>query len=333
LRGAIYSVFYAPEEGDTFIDSESSVDDKLESMFASSPEEVTDEAEAEEVAEVTEEVEEEVEVEESVETEEETEEVAEETPTKESKKLDPELQAIVDDRIGKELGKLRHEHREEIKKLQEAQEKASKPTAAIDQVKTSWSHGDLDNIEVDAEEIIDFVEDNPDGFTQNAGTDKERFVEAAELRAMKKNARNTLKELRSRRKLIDQSEQHNASVVQAFPGLSDPESEESKAVENVFRLLPALKEQPNSKLLAIHMIRGEAQWLQELEGNRTPTKKKVAKKAAKKPEIVKAPTTGGNPSESPALSGKKEKTGKEFAEEAAAGDEDAVDNELLRRFG
>ena len=85
-----------------------------------------------------------------------------------------------------------------------AKQAAEEPTDAISLVKKTLDLKKLDKLESDAEKTIDFVDDNPDGFTLNEGKENERFMDRDELIAMRKNARAALKAAKQRRQIIEQ---------------------------------------------------------------------------------------------------------------------------------
>lgn len=323
------------------IDSDELADSEIDKLFA--PKTVTvetavedtgeqEETTEEEAESTTEEEKEETEESEKTEATEEVEEEAAETTEedpKKSKKLTEEnLQGILDDRIKRLEGKLRAEHKKALDDIQNEKEKLNKPTSAIEMVRDTWSHETIDKLESDAEEIIDFVADHPEGYTANEGSDKERFMDVKELRAMSKIARTTQKEIRSRRKLIDESEQHNTQMHQAFPALLEDDSELNAAVNRVYEKVPGIKNQPDRLYMAIALIKGD-QLLSE-----DPKEAKAIKKAIKKVKTlpVKAPSLG-NPSEKGSVSStKKEAIPKSVMDALATGDEDAVDDLLNTLF-
>jgi hypothetical protein len=271
--------------------------------------------------ETVEEVDETSEVE-SEEVEEEVEEESEEDESEEEAEADPEdtdkFQAALDKRIARELKKLRKEHDEKLAELDSKLKESETPTDALGQVKTTMDLKTLDKIEADAEKTIDFVEDNPDGFTLNEGKENERYIDRSELLEMKRNARQALKAAKKRRVLVDEKNTFDSEVYKAFPQLKDKGSEEYVAVESVFNEIPALREHPKGTAFAIYLLKGEEVMSQ-------PAKKQVKKKAS--PKAPKLPDGNEPPKRTAAKQKKKGMDLKSIVEQG--GDADALENALV----
>ena len=295
---------------ETFIDSESFIDKELVTMLTPEKEEAEDEQPTEEVeaTEATEQPE-------KVETEE------DEQPA-ESKGVQKRIDKLTWEREEAERKASALEDR--VKKLESGE--ASKPASALEKVKEAVSHESLDKLDDDAQEIIDFAIDNPEGYVADDGKE----YSAADLKAMRTNARATQKEVRSRRQDIDQRAAQDAEILKAYPSLADDSSAESKAIEQVFSMVPELRNRPDGKRLAISFYLGEVQLSKEPQQPAAKTAKIGTKKAA---PVEKAPSLG-TPEQKPALSNPKpdEGTSKEALEQIAAGNDDVLDRELLKMF-
>ena len=273
----------------------------------------------------------EAEEEETEEQEEEGEEIVaeeEEPEEEEAEEVEPEAelsdkqQAAFDKRIQRELKKLRKEHEDAMAELTKAKEEAETPTDALSQVKATMDLKSLSKIEEDAEKTIDFVEDNPDGFTINSGKENERFMDREELLGMKRNARAAIKAAKQRRVLIEERNAFDAEVHKAYPSLKDKGSQEYVAVEAVFNEIPALREHPKGTAFAIYMLLGE-------EAASKP-QKKVAKKKKKEPEAPKLPDSKPPAPKPAAKAGKKSINVDDIM--AAGGDGESIENALLAQF-
>jgi X-linked retinitis pigmentosa GTPase regulator len=230
------------------------------------------------------------------------------------------LQGIIEKRLKRELKKFRKEQEELTEQLKEKVKEAETPTDALSQVKSTMKIKDLDRIEAEAEKTIDFVEDNPDGFTINEGKDDERFVDRKELLDMKRNAREALKASKQRRKLIEQKNTFDAEVYKAFPSLEDKGSEEYVAIESVFNELPFLREHPKGTAYAIYLLRGEQEYSK-------PASKQVKKKAAKK--APKLPESKPQPKKAASSTVKKSDLQDAISQ---GGDQQSLEAALLSRF-
>jgi hypothetical protein len=225
---------------------------------------------------------------------------------------------LVEKRIVRERKALQAEFNERFKELEQAKQEAETPTDALGQVKTTFDIKTLDKIEADAEKTIDFVEDNPDGFTLNEGKENERYIDRAELLEMKRNARQALKASKQRRGVIEQKNAFDAEVYKAFPQLKDKGSEEYVAVESVFNEIPALREHPKGTAFAIYLLKGEEVMSQ-------PAPKKAKKKA--EPKAPKLPDGNEPPKRTAAKQKKKGMDLKSIVEQG--GDADALENALV----
>jgi hypothetical protein len=305
----------------TFIDSDEQIHDVLTKMLT--PEEVETSEEA------SEETEEETQAEAT-----ETEEAPETEYTEESEEENQDDPKGVQKRINKAVRQQKEaEEKAEalearIKKLESGEVTPTKPAA--DRVSESFDHDELDKLSANAEDVIDFVNDNPDGFTVHEGIEgKEQFLDSAEMRKRRDGARQTLKDIRERRKVIDQADAENAQILTAYPSLAEKDSAESKAVEQMFEMVPEFRNKPDGKRLAIELYLGKQALYKQAE----PAKKtaKIGKKVEKR--IEKAPD-GGSPEQKAGLSNPRNNDGasKEALEAIAGGDDDALISELIKIF-
>lgn len=291
----------------------------LQKFTPKEPEEEPEEETEEEEEQEQEEVEEVSETEED-----ETEEVDEEEEESEEDDSEAELpenmQVAFDKRINRKLKQLEKQYEEKFKDLEQAKVEAEAPTDALSQVKATMSLKSLEKIEDDAEKTIDFVEDNPDGFTLNEGKEGERYMDRQELLSMKRNARAAIKAAKTRRSLITEKTTFDEQVYKAYPKLKDKASEEYVAVESVFNEIPALKEHPKGTAFAIYMLLGE-------EAAAKPQKKVVKKKP--QPKAPKLPEAKPQPKKSAASANKP----LDLSDVAAnAGDQQSLEAALLSKF-
>lgn len=284
------------------------------------PEEETDEVEEDleqDEQEAAAEAEEEEETEES---EDSKDEDSEEDEEADEVDLSDKQQAAFDKRINRKLKQLERQYDEKFKELEQAKVEAEAPTDALSQVNATMDIKRIDKIEDEAEKTIDFVDDNPDGFTVNEGKDDERFMDRQELLAMRRNARSALKAAKKRRTLIKEKSTIDTEVYKSFPQLKDKGSDEYVAVEAVLNEIPALREHPKGTAFAIYMLMGE-------EVASKPQKKAVKKKAS--PKAPKLPETKP-PQKKPASQAAKSV---DYANvEANAGDQSSLEAALLQKF-
>jgi len=319
---------------ETIIESESEIDSELESMFSipdeeTPAEEETPEAEPEEETpeEETEDAEPEAEASEEEASEDEPEE--EVSGEKKSKKLDPEMQTIVDDRIKREINKMKAEQKEAMEALEAEKEAAKRPTSASEKVRASWDHDELDTIDDKQQEIIDFVADNPEGYTDTDG----EIHDADKLRAMASDARKVQREIRPRRKLILESQQHNAELAQIYPELKNSDSAQSLEIKRILNRFPGLKQHANANTLAVAITLGIEQLTKGEESTEGEKPKATPKKVAKKVKaaVVKAPNLG-SPTQKSGITGNKAGVSSAVTEALNSGDDEAIDDYLEKMF-
>lgn len=311
-------------ENSTLFDSESTtLEQELENRFDVQPqetEEVTEETESTDDEESTEEIQEEADEEDDSDDEESTEE-ADETPKGVQKRINKAVKKQ------KEAEERAQALEDRIQKLESGEVKPSKPQSALEEVKVASTQEALDQLDDDSQQIIDYALDNPEGVLNEDGSEK---YTAEQLKAMRDTARATQKSIRSRRKVIDDSDKQTQEVEQMYPSLADRDSAASKAVDNVLEMIPSLRELPNYKYVALALIKGD-QAIQS-EGTTATKPAKTAKK--KKAAPIEVAPSLGNQSEQPALKkASKDRSSKKFAERLQEVGEDAVDEELLSRFG
>jgi len=223
-------------------------------------------------------------------------------------------------RLKRKLKELEEQYDKKFQELEQAKVEAEAPTDALSQVKSTMDLKRIDKIEDEAEKTIDFVDDNPDGFTVNEGKDDERFMDRQELLAMRRNARAALKAAKKRRTLIKEKSTIDTEVYKSFPQLKYKGSDEYVAVEAVLNEIPALREHPKGTAFAIYMLMGE-------EAAAKPQKKAVKKKAS--PKAPKLPETKP-PQKKPASKAAKSV---DYANvEANAGDQSSLEAALLQKF-
>ena len=268
-------------------DSPEALEEKLLSQFTKQEEPATEDETKE--PEATEQEEEE--------TEEETEEVESdgETEDKSSDESEDDLsekqQAAFDKRISRALKKHQAEHDEKMQELENAKAEAESPTDALSKVKSTMNHGVLEKIVDDAENTIDFVDEHPDpdGVIIHEGTKDEKILERKDLLEMRKNARSVIREAKSRKKLIDQTNSFNSEVHKSYPSLLDKGSDETQAVNQIFNEIPALKENPKGLLTAIELILGRQALAAQAQEKAKPKKKKASPTAPKLPDSQPTP--------------------------------------------
>jgi hypothetical protein len=264
-------------------DENAFIDSELEELYLAgkaeaeeaeeeSEEEVSEEQEAEEVAEEAESEEEESD---------EAEAEEDETPIDEEK-----FQKAFDKRMARELKKLNKQYEEKMSELDNKIKEAETPVDALGRAQTAMSAKDLDKLEEDAEKLIDFIDDNPDGVTINEGKDNEQFVDRSELLAKRKNARETLKAVTKRRKFIEEKQTNDNAVYEKIPSLKDKGSDEYQAVESVYGLLPDLRNHPKGTYLALCILEGDRHLTTPAK---TPKKKTAPKRAPKLPDTNPTP--------------------------------------------
>lgn len=244
---------------------------------------------------------------------------------KKSKKLDEATQAHLDDRIKRLEGKLRAEHKEALEELKKAEDEAKTPKTSIQKVNQSWNTDELDEEDAKAEKMIDFVSDHPEGYLSNEGTDKERLMEPAELRTHREDARLTQKAIRTRRKLIAESELYSAEIHKLVPALADADSDESLELEKVFKEVPELRNKSNAKYLALALLLGDRQLTKK------PKEKSKATKKAPNKTPIKAPSLGNSENRAGTTS-KTDGDPKALLDALSTGDEDAIDAYLEHTF-
>ncbi len=181
----------------------------------------------------------------------------------------------------KEAEERANELEDRVQKLEKGEVKPKSNTVS-GQIREAWDQETLDDLEAQSDSAIEFVEDNSEGVTLNQGTDKERDVEKAELNQWRKNARLAKKEIKTRRAFLKEKDQFDLQVDQAFPAVAENGTELHTAANEVFKEIPGIKNHPKGKLLAIHLLRGQEIWLNELEEAKNPKKKAAKKKAEKK---------------------------------------------------
>jgi hypothetical protein len=316
------------ETEDTIFDNDNdSVENSLLQKF--SPKEPEEEPEEEETEE-----EEEAEAEEAEATEdddssdeEDDESEDDEEEFEEGKAYSKEAyQKAVEKRINRYRKRLEEEYNDKMGKLDEKLsqlegklKEAETPTDAISIVKTTNSLKDLDKVEDDAEKTIDFVEDNPDGFTLHEGTENERYMDRRELLEMRKNARAAIKAAKSRRKFIEKKNANDAEIYDKIPQLKDKSSEEYQAVQQVYNIAPDLKNHEQGTYLALCI----------LEGDRVLTTPVKAKKTTKPKKAPKLPDSKPTPKKSAEQTVKRSDLSTAIAQ---GGDQQSLEEALLSRF-
>jgi hypothetical protein len=237
-----------------FFDNDSQLESELLAKFSKTeePEEATEEEETEEE---TEEVEPEATEEEEV-TEEESEEAEPEFTEKEQKAWDKRIQRELR-KLNKQAEEKQKEFDEKLSQLDQKLQEAATPTSALERVKTTTDIDALEKLEEEAEKTIDFVEEHPDGVTLNEGTDKEQYLDRSELLDYRKNARQTLKQIKLRRKFIEEKSRNDEAIYQSIPALKDKSSEEMLAVNSVYGIFPELKNHPQGLYAALCLLKGE----------------------------------------------------------------------------
>jgi len=310
------------EKENPFIDSDDFIENELTSLLT------PEEGEPESVETETEETEEEVQTTEETQESEEAEvqdEDEELVHSDDSKGVQKRINKAI--RQKKEAEERADELEARIKRIEKGEKEA--PIPALDRVKSSLDHDELDELETNAQGVIDYITDNydPNGVVLEVDG-KEVEYSGAELRTRRDTARATLKEIRSRRKVIDQAEAADAEILKAFPSLADKDSDESAALDQVFGLYPEIKGRADRKRAAIALYLGEVQL-----ANMSKPKAKKAKLGRTKQPIEKAPNLG-NPEEKAGLSKPKPSEGasKETLEKIVNGDDDALHSELLKMF-
>jgi hypothetical protein len=316
------------ETKDTIFDNDNdSVENSLLQKF--SPKEPEEEPEEEETEEEEEAEAEEVEATEEDDSSDEEDDESEddEEEFEEGKAYSKEAyQKAVEKRINRYRKRLEEEYNDKMGKLDEKLsqlegkiKEAETPTDAISIVKTTTSLKDLDKVEDDAEKTIDFVEDNPDGFTLNEGTENERYMDRKELLEMRKNARGAIKAAKSRRKFIEKKNAVDSGIYEKIPQLKDKSSEEFQAVQQVYSLAPDLKNHEQGTYLALCI----------LEGDRVLTAPAKAKKTTKPKKAPKLPDSKPTPKKSADSTIKKSDLSSAISQ---GGDQQSLEEALLNRF-
>jgi hypothetical protein len=316
------------ETKDTIFDNDNdSVENSLLQKF--SPKEPEEEPEEEETEEEEEAEAEEVEATEEDDSSDEEDDESEddEEEFEEGKAYSKEAyQKAVEKRINRYRKRLEEEYNDKMGKLDEKLsqlegkiKEAETPTDAISIVKTTTSLKDLDKVEDDAEKTIDFVEDNPDGFTLNEGTENERYMDRKELLEMRKNARGAIKAAKSRRKFIEKKNAVDSGIYEKIPQLKDKSSEEFQAVQQVYSLAPDLKNHEQGTYLALCI----------LEGDRVLTAPAKAKKTTKPKKAPKLPDSKPTPKKSADSTIKRSDLSSAISQ---GGDQQSLEEALLNRF-
>jgi len=316
------------ETKDTIFDNDNdSVENSLLQKF--SPKEPEEEPEEEETEEEEEAEAEEVEATEEDDSSDEEDDESEddEEEFEEGKAYSKEAyQKAVEKRINRYRKRLEEEYNDKMGKLDEKLsqlegkiKEAETPPDAISIVKTTTSLKDLDKVEDDAEKTIDFVEDNPDGFTLNEGTENERYMDRKELLEMRKNARGAIKAAKSRRKFIEKKNAVDSGIYEKIPQLKDKSSEEFQAVQQVYSLAPDLKNHEQGTYLALCI----------LEGDRVLTAPAKAKKTTKPKKAPKLPDSKPTPKKSADSTIKRSDLSSAISQ---GGDQQSLEEALLNRF-
>ena len=311
-------------ENNTIFDNDS-LEGSLMEKFTEKEE--TPEPETEPVEEPEEEQQEETDAtEEEAETEETTENTGESDEEAEPTAEDEKLQKAFDKRIQRELTKLNKQYEDKFAALDEKLKEADTPTDALTHAKTTMDLGALDKIEADAEATIDQIEDVDIEFDsehgENGATIGEKFYTKSELLGIKRNARASIKQVANRRTTLGKINANNAEIHKLHPALSDKNSPESLAVSEIYRDIPALKEDPQGLTKAIYMIVGKETLAASAK---KPSKKKAAPKKA--PSLPEASPTRKK-------SASKAKSSIDFeAITLDGGGQESLEGALLGRFG
>ena len=127
---------------------------------------------------------------------------------------------------------------------------AKHPLAAINTIE------ELDRQVQIAEAVQRWAEDNPDG-AEVQGEGGAKYYDAAEIRERGRRAREILRQAGSRRDYLDARPGVDAEVRLFYPALSKPGSGEHKAMTELLKAVPELRNLPNAEVLIGDMMAGQ----------------------------------------------------------------------------
>lgn len=149
---------------------------------------------------------------------------------------------------------------------------------------------------VEAQEILDWCEDNADGGVITNSKGEETEYTAEQVKEIRKAARRAINiELPAQSQYIAARQQFDPIAEQAYPWLKDKSSQEFQFYQTVLRVLPQIKRIPEFKLVVGDWIKGKAAREAEVSA---AAKKKAPVKAVTKPKAA-LPTKVAAPKQKP----------------------------------